>query len=151
MKNKLTALLWILLAMTSLSVSAQNANRFPLLRERLAQAKLYEIQQRIRLDQKAFEKFSPIYLKYEQEISEINFRKLARLTQDNPDSLTSDEAKQLIIYQLTSARKLIDIREKYFKEFSTVLSPQQIIKIFQTEAEIRKKVAKEMIRRKIGN
>ena len=68
----------------------------------------------------------------------------------NPDSLSTDEADQLVSDQLQSAKKLIEIREKYYKEFRTVLSPQQIIHLYQTEAEMRKKVMNEMKRRMIN-
>ena len=64
-----------------------------------------------------------------------------------PDSLSDKEANNLIIIQLHNARRLINIREKYYKEFSAVLKPQQIIKLYQTEAELRKKVLNELKRR----
>jgi hypothetical protein len=51
------------------------------------------------------------------------------------------------VNQLETAKKLISIREKYYKEFRTVITPQQIIKIYQTEAELRKKVMQEIKRR----
>ena len=63
------------------------------------------------------------------------------------DSLSVDEANQLIVNQLGSARRLIDLREKYYKEFRTIITPQQIIKLYQTEAEMRKKVTQELKRR----
>jgi type II secretory pathway predicted ATPase ExeA len=72
---------------------------------------------------------------------------MARLTKVDADSLSTEEADLLIVNQLESARKLISIREKYYKEFRTVITPQQIIKLYQTEAELRKKVMQEMKRR----
>jgi len=63
------------------------------------------------------------------------------------DSLSAEEADQLIVNQMESAKQLINIREKYYKEFKTVLKPQQIIKLYQTEAELRKKVMAELQRR----
>jgi hypothetical protein len=67
-----------------------------------------------------------------------------------PDSLTTSEANQLIADQLQNAKKLIEIREKYLGQFRTVLSPQQIIKFYQTEAEMRKKVMNELKKRTIS-
>jgi CRISPR/Cas system CSM-associated protein Csm2 small subunit len=63
------------------------------------------------------------------------------------DSLSAEEADNLIVTQMEIARRLMDIREKYYKEFRTVLTPQQIIKLYQTEAELRKKVTLELKRR----
>ena len=34
---------------------------------------------------------------------------------------------------------MVEIREKYYYEFKKFCKPQQVIKLYQTEAEIRKK------------
>jgi hypothetical protein len=147
MKTILSTLLFVITLLVSLNVEAQDPDRFPKLRERIMQAKLRELKASLKLDQARFEAFCPIYLKYEREISGINFRNLARFTKVDADSLSTVEADQLIVTQLEAAKKLIYIREKYSKEFRTVLTPQQIIKIYQTEAELRKKVMQEIKRR----
>jgi hypothetical protein len=133
--------------MSGFVAESQNPERFPKLRERMAQAKLREIRFQLNLDQATFDRFRPVYLKYEQEISGIDFRNLARMMKVNADSLTSEEADNLIVSQLETSKKLIHIREKYYKEFRTVLTSQQIIKLYQTEADLRKKVLQEMKRR----
>lgn len=147
MKTILTTLFFVFTLFASLNAESQNPDRFPLLRERMVQAKLREIKLNLKLDQARFDEFRPIYLKYEREVSEVNFRNLAKLTKVDADSLSTEEADQLIVNQLEVAKKLISIREKYYKEFRTVLAPQQIIKLYQTEAELRKKVLQEMKRR----
>jgi len=147
MKTILSTLLFVITLLFSLNAESQNQQRFPLLQERMTQAKLREIRIGLSLDQAKFEAFRPIYLKYEREISGLNFRNLTRFTKIDADSLTTEEADQLIVNQLETARKLISIREKYYKEFRTVIAPQQIIKLYQTEAELRKKVMQEMRRR----
>ena len=68
----------------------------------------------------------------------------------NSDSISGEQAEQMILHQMESARKIISIREKYYKEFKTVLTPQQILKLYQTEAEIRNKVTEEMKRRRLN-
>lgn len=147
MKNILATLLFVFTLVVSSNVQSQNADRFPMLRERIIQAKLREIKLSLNLDPARFELFRPIYLKYEREVSGVDFRKLGRLMKVESDSLSTEEADQLIVNQLESARKLINIREKYYKEFRTVITPQQIIKLYQTEAELRKKVMQELKRR----
>lgn len=147
MKTLFSTLLFIITLFVGLNAESQNPERFPLLRERMAQAKLREIKLNLKLDQTRFEAFRPIYLKYEREVSGVNFRNLARLTKIDADSLSTEEADQVIVNQLESAQKLISIREKYYKEFRTVITPQQIVKLYQTEAELRKKVLQEVRRR----
>jgi hypothetical protein len=149
MKNIFFHLLFVL-SIVSLNAESQNLDRFPLLRQRINQAKLREIRINLKLDQATFVKFRPIYLKYENEISRINLLKMTRLMKVDTDSLSAEEADQLIVSQLESAKQLIDIREKYYKEFKTVLKPQQIIKLYQKEAELRKKVMAELKRRVIN-
>lgn len=147
MKLILSILLFVFTLFFCLDVESQNPDRFPLLRERIAQAKLREIKLSLKLDQARFDEFRPIYLKYEREVSGVNFRNLGKLMKVDADSLSTEEADQLIVNQLEAAKKLVFIREKYYKEFRTVLMPQQIIKLYQTEAELRKKVMQEMKRR----
>lgn len=147
MKNIFSILFLVSILFVSLNAKSQNQDRFPMLRERIVQAKLREIKLNLKLDQATFNQFRPVYLKYEQEISGIDFRMLGRLMKVDADSLSADEADQLIVNQMKIARMLIAIREKYYKEFRTVLSPQQIIKLYQTEAELRRKVMQELKRR----
>jgi len=147
MKTILSTLLFVLFLFVNMTAKSQNMDRFPRIHERIVQAKLREIKFSLKLDQNKFETFRPIYLKYEREVGGVNFRNIARLTKIDADSLTSEEADLLIVDQLKTAKKLILIREKYYKEFRTVLSPQQIIKLYQTEAELRKKVMQEIKRR----
>lgn len=139
----------ILMMLISLAgyTNAQGQNRFPLLKERINQAKLREMRFKLNLDQETFQKFRPIYLRYEDEISSLDVRKISGLMRINADSLTSEQADQLFITQTEVAKNMIWIREKYYKEFKTVLKSQQIIKFFQTEAELRRKVMGEVKRR----
>ena len=139
-----------ILLMTGIPAKSQNGARFPLLRERILQAKLREIKLKLNVDPGTFEKFRPIYRKYNQEISEIDIFKLGRMMKINSDSISAEQAEQMILNQMESAKKIISIREKYYKEFKTVLTPQQILKLYQTEAEIRNKVTEEMKRRRLN-
>lgn len=147
MKTIVSTLLFVIILIISFNVESQNPNRFPKIRERIVQAKLHEIRLELNLDQASFDLFRPVYLRYEREGSAIDFKDLARLMKVDADSLSSEEADRLIISQLETSKKLIHIREKYYKEFRTVITPQQIIKLYQTEAELRKKVLQEMKRR----
>lgn len=150
MKNIFSILLLVLSLMAGLVAESQNPDRFPRIRERIAQAKLREVRIHLNLDQPTFERFRPIYLRYENEISGIDFRNLARLMRVNADSLSTEEADLMIVSQMETTKKMISIREKYYREFRKVLAPQQIIKMYQTEAELRKKVMQEMKRRMIN-
>ena len=147
MKHIFTFFFFLTMFFVSRNAESQNAERFPRLRERIVQAKLREIKEVLKLDDPTFDRFRPVYVRYEKEVTSIDFRKIGRLMKINADSLSTDDADQLIVNQLDAAKKMIFIREKYYKEFRQVLSPQQIIKLYQTEAELRKKVMLEIKRR----
>lgn len=129
------------------NLQSQNLNQVPVLRERIAQAQLLEIRRNLRLDQATFVRFRPIYLRYERELARIDFAKQARLMKIDVDSLSNEEADGLMVSQLQSSRMLVMIHERYYKEFRKVLSPQQTIKLYQTEAELRNKVVQETKKR----
>lgn len=146
---KPTIRVFVLLMFTLLSTGAQsqNSTRMPPFRERILQAKLVEIRRSLNLDQATMQHFRPIYIQYEKEISGVNIKNQVRLMSANYDSLTSEEAERLVMAQLENAKKLIEIRERYYKKFKTALTPQQIVKLYQTEAAIRQKVMQELKRR----
>lgn len=146
---KPTIRVFVLLMFTLLSTGAQsqNSTRIPPFRERILQAKLVEIRRSLNLDQATMQHFRPIYIQYEKEISGVNIKNQVRLMSANYDSLTSEEAERLVMAQLENAKKLIEIRERYYKKFKTALTPQQIVKLYQTEAAIRQKVMQELKRR----
>jgi hypothetical protein len=120
------------------------------IRQRILEAKLREIRKALNLDQETMDRLRPIYASYEKDFSGINFRDLTGINQANTDSLSSEEAERLILAQITYTRKIVDLREKYYTRFKTVLTPQQIIKLYQTETAIRRKVMMEL-RRRFGN
>ncbi len=145
MKTMKTILVTLMIMLTIWGADAQT--RGFRIRERILQAKLNEIQKSLQLSQPTMERFSPIYTAYEKELAGINFREQGGIMRANPDSLTAEEAERRVMMQLDHAQKLIDIRKKYYPEFKTALTPQQIIKLYQTEAEIRRKVMQELRRR----
>lgn len=150
MKKIISSMFLITLLLISLPTKSQNSGRFPLLRERITQAKLREIKMKLNLDPKLFEQFRPIYVRYSLELLDINFYKLGKFMTIETDSLSAEEADQLIVNQIEIAKKIISIREKYYKEFRTVLSPQQIVKLYQAEAEMRNKVQEEVKKRRMN-
>ena len=151
MKTIFKAFVLLMLTMFSLGAQSQNAKRLPVVRERILQAKLVEIRRSLNLDQATMQRLRPIYIEYEKEILGVNTNNQRRLMSVNSDTLTPQEAEKLVMVQLENAKRLIDIREKYYHKFKTVLTPQQIVRLYQTEAQIRQKVTQELRRRSMNN
>ena len=144
MKNRTLFLFLVFTLFSSVNSQSQNLANFPTLNKRIVEAKLREIRICLKLDQATFDHFRPVYEKYESEVSEIDFKKLNKLLKVDAESLTSEEADRLILHQIEIARRMLEVREKYYVEFKSVLSPQQIIKLYQAEAELRIKVMQEL-------
>ena len=151
MKTIFKAFVLLMLTMFSLGAQSQNAKRLPIVRDRILQAKLVEIRRSLNLDQATMQRLRPIYIEYEKEILGVNTNNQRRLMSVNSDTLTPQEAERLVMVQLENAKRLIDIREKYYHKFKTVLTPQQIVRLYQTEAQIRQKVTQELRRRSMNN
>lgn len=62
--------------------------------------------------------------------------------------MTDAEIAKMLKGQFAQSRKMLDIREKYYNEFSKILSQKQIMKIYQQEKSNMNKFRKEFDRRK---
>ena len=114
------------------------------------------------LDDATAAKFTPIYEKYLKELREcrmMNFKPRARkdaaqgaeanAAKETPKPVMTDaEIAKMLKDQFAQSRKMLDIREKYYNEFSKILSQKQIMKIYQQEKSNMNKFRKEFDRRK---
>lgn len=145
-KNR--SIVLILLLLICLSLQAQNMNRNQILRQRIELAKLRQIRQNLQLDEATFVQFRPLYLNYERKLANIDFKSQKRILNVNADSLSSKEADELLAAQWSRAKQLINVRERYYAEFRKILTPQQLIELYQSEAKIRQKVMTEVGKRR---
>ncbi|HET9570844.1 MAG TPA: hypothetical protein VFP20_05505 [Bacteroidales bacterium] len=146
--KKIISMLLLLMFLALTSAQAQNPNRNQLLRQRIEQAKLHQIRLNLNLDEVTFVQFRPVYLRYERTLANIDFKSQNRILKVNADSLTTLEADELLFAQWSRAKQLIQVRERFYREFRKILSAQQLIKLYQSETEIRQKVMSEFGKRK---
>lgn len=104
------------------------------------------------LDDATKAKFEPIYKKYQAELGEV----MKSCRPDRPESapdqadkkpsrpelsnLTDQQAEEMILLRLDGAVKMAEIHKKYYAEFKKVLSPKQILKVYDTEMQMRNRV-----------
>lgn len=107
------------------------------------------------LDDATTAKFIPVYQNYLKELRECRMMNRAKLRAEGtgvkPDPkplLTDAEVEQQIKGRFAQSRRILDVREKYYNEFRKILSPKQIMKIYQTEQNNADKLKKEFDRRK---
>jgi Spy/CpxP family protein refolding chaperone len=131
----------------TVAAHAQDFKNNTKLQERITQAKLAEIQRALTLSDATMAEFAPVYKKYETELNKVISSSQGKQMRVHPDSLTTDEADRLIKAKLDDAVSISTIRKNYYSDFRSVLTPQQIMKLYQSEAQLRKKVMMEFRRR----
>ena len=165
MKTKFIYVIMAVLLMGSqMTLSAQNTdNKQKKQRptpEQMVQMQTKQIVNTLMLDDATAAKFTPVYEKYLKELRECRMmthkarteKTKAQGTDANAKkerpSMTDDEIATMLRNQFTQSRKMLDIREKYYNEFSKILSQKQIMKIYQQEKSNMNKFRKEFDRRK---
>lgn len=146
--KRITVFFFLLLLTVGTSVQSQQVNRNQLLRQRIEQAKMRQIRQNLQLDEATFIQFRPLYLRYERALANLDFRSQNKLLKVRADSLSTQEADRLILAQWARAKQLTNIRERAYTEFRKILTAQQLVKLYQTETDIRKNVMAELGKRK---
>ena len=129
--------------------------------EQMMQMQTNQMVRALMLDDATAAKFTPIYEKYlkERECRMMNFKPRARkdaaqgteanTAKETPKPVMTDaEIAKMLKDQFAQSRKMLDIREKYYNEFSKILSQKQIMKIYQQEKSNMNKFRKEFDRRK---
>lgn len=140
MKN---CLLYILL-MFSLNVLAQKEEggrkilEEPGIQEILLKASLYEMTNSLELNKADADRFSGLYSEYFYEMRNAE-KKMPRAQ----GKLTNVEAEQIIHDELDQAKRMINIRETYYEKFKKILSQVQILKMFEIERDISRKIIRE--------
>ena len=126
--------------------------------EQMMQMQTNQMVRALMLDDATAAKFTPIYEKYLKELRECRMMTHKARTEKTKGqgtdakkerpSMTDDEIATMLRNQFTQSRKMLDIREKYYNEFSKILSQKQILKIYQQEKSNMNKFRKEFDRRK---
>lgn len=112
-------------------------------REQMQEMQCNQIVNALALDDAETAKFKPVYAKYMEEM-----RSTRNVKPRAPRSEQTDaEVEQAIKERFAQSRKMLDIREKYYKEFRKFLSPKQIQKMYNMERRTGDKMRKEMSRR----
>ncbi|ERI85076.1 hypothetical protein HMPREF1981_01962 [Bacteroides pyogenes F0041] len=129
-------------------------------REQITKMKVNRAVKALMLDDATAAKFAPVYEKYLTELHEccvsINgisgTSKKKSLASDNNTAPLSEktdaEIAKLLKEQFAQSRKMMDIREKYYGEFSKLLSQRQVMKVYRMEKNGANKFGKKNDRRR---
>lgn len=91
----------------------------------------------LKVPEKDREDFKKIYNEYQESQQKIK----ERFNNDfDPDKLSDAEAQQKLEESFDLAQKLVDNRKEYARKMQNVVKPQQVLKMFQNEGQMRDKM-----------
>ncbi|MDD2358748.1 MAG: hypothetical protein PHX13_12635 [Thiovulaceae bacterium] len=147
---KISILQLILLLGLSCNVFAQNEHGRQIIGKKFFEAQLIEIKNHLNLSEQTEVKVEAILRNYYMELESarnMQFHgKRIKL-----DSLTDATAEMMILDQINSGKKYLQIREKYYYELKKIVSPIDIYEIFKIEQDVNRRLMMEYTKRKSEN
>jgi hypothetical protein len=154
MKKYFCMMVAVLLISGSLTMNAQQVQsdnvRKPLTEEQMIEKRTDRMAQMLMLDDATAAKFAPVYSQYLKE--KMDCRKMKAKHSANGgnamNTKTDAEVDEMIQDNFAQSQKMLDIREKYYAKLHKILTPKQIMRIYQVEKSDVGKMKKEIQRRK---
>lgn len=106
-------------------------------REQLAEVEAKHIAQKLAFSDAVTEKFVATYCNYQKEIWELGPRQ-----RPNKQDASEQEHEERIKQRFAMSEKILNIRQKYYKEYSKFLTQAQIEKVYGQERKIMNRHAK---------
>lgn len=141
----------ILIFTFCVKVNAQKGGK-----ERIKAYKTAYITEELDLSSKEAEKFWPVYNQYDKKLFILKVeksRKERRRIKElgGPESLSDEEATNVVFSMLTNEKEASVIKEKMYKELSKILSPTKLLTLYQAERNFNKRLLSEYKKRKPNN
>lgn len=138
-------LLAVVIASISGNAWSQNENKQRLTREELAEVQAKHIAKEISMDEAIGKRFVETFCRCQKEIWALGSRKNYRA---KPINTTEEETKQNIKERFEHSKRILDIRQKYYEEYSNFMTQKQIKKVYMLERKIMNRLANKMNTRK---
>ncbi len=125
----------------------QNAQQRPNQKQRISREQLAEVQARHIAGELAFsdavaEKFVKTYCDCQKEIWALGPRQ-----RSNRQGMSEQENEERIKQRFAMSEKILNIRQKYYNEYSKFLTQAQIEKVYEQERKMMNRLAKRGQRR----
>ena len=130
MKKLILVLLAFIFCLSAETTFAQNTKK-----EKIESLKIAFVTKKLDLSPEESQIFWPVYNQYQKEIGELILQRRAARKDSDTDDVDED---------LDIEGKIVDVRKKYRKEFSRVLSPEKINQFYQAEREFREELIKQL-------
>lgn len=137
----------MLLIASCATAYAQQSNKQRLSREQLAEVQAKHIAEDLKLDEAKSKMFIDTYCAYQKEVWALGPR--GRRQHKNNSTASSDSAsEQAIKDRFSNSQKILDLRQKYYAEYSKFLTQQQIEKAYELERQMMKRIVRNKSKRK---
>lgn len=138
--NKMISMMVITIAMlfSSINMSAQSNDQQRLSREQLAEKQARHIAHELALDDATTQKYVATYKAYQQEVWALG----PRVRRHQADTITEAEAEQANKARMEQSQKILDLREKYYVEYSQFLTQKQIERAYELEQQVMRRLAR---------
>lgn len=145
--NKMISMMVIAIVMlfTSINMSAQSNNQQRLSREELAEKQARHIAHELALDDATTQKYVATYKAYQQEVWALGPR--VKRHQANASEAEAEQANKA---RMEQSQKILDLREKYYKEYSKFLTQKQIERAYELEQQVMRRLARHHHRQGAG-
>lgn len=139
MKNLIRLLLFaaMIFAFAIPAGAQQRKTTERLSREQLAEKQAQLIAERLAFNPETTKKFIDTYTRCQKEIWALGPTK----SKSPKGQLTEMQTDSLIRARFSHSQKLLDIRRKYYTEYSKFLAPSQIEKVYKSEGKVAKKLS----------
>ncbi len=106
-------------------------------REQLAEVQAKHIAQELAFSDAVTERFVKTYCNYQKEIWALGPRK-----RPNKQGASEQENEERIKERFAMSEKILNIRQKYYKEYSKFLTQSQIEKVYEQERKMMNRLSK---------
>ena len=135
MKNLLKINLMVMLVLTFCTIGTAQDRQQRMSREQLAEKQARHIAHELAFDEATTQQFIMTYCAYQQEVWALGPR-----PQNEPEN--DEEAEQIIRQRFERSQAILDLREKYYEEYSKFLTPKQIQRVYELERQAMNRLAK---------
>lgn len=123
------------------TIYAQNNDRQRLTREELAEKQAKYIAGEMMMDDAIAERFVETFCRFQKEIWALGPR-IGRDSLRRATTGTDAETEQEIKARFEHSQKILDIRRKYYQEYSGFLTQKQIKRVYELERQMMNRLAK---------
>lgn len=143
MKTTRTIILTLMLIFTTIGAQAQDAKQRTS-REQMAETQAKHIAADLNLTGKTYDRFVETYEKYKKELWQTAPKRCKNKCRQNE---TEEQAGENMRQRFERSQKVLDIKNKYYQEFSKFLTQKQIEQMYEKE----RKMMKRLKERRKGN